>query len=56
MDSWVLAMLFKPLAALLLLGGIALPIRWLINRHMKEGNLKNALLKHRWGPKDGFMR
>ena len=55
MDPWLIAILLKPFAALLLLGGIALPIRYWLHRKMPEGRLKTLLLKHRWGHKDKFM-
>lgn len=56
MDAWIWGVILKPFAALLIFGGIALPIRYAIHHWMKEGKLKQSLLKHRWGPKDSFMR
>lgn len=57
MDPWTISLLLKPFFLLLLFGGIALPIRYLLHKHMKEGPLKTFLLKHRFGDhKDRFMR
>lgn len=56
MSAWILALIFKPLASFLILGGIALPIRWLVWHKMPEGKIKNALLKNRWGQKDSLSR
>ncbi len=44
MEPWVLAIILKPFAALVLFGLIALPCRLLVQRHMKEGKLKRFLL------------
>lgn len=56
MEPWLLAVLLKPLFTLFIFGGLGLSIRWAINRWMKEGKLKTALLKHRGGPKDSLCR
>ncbi len=56
MDAWVLALLLKPLGAVLIFGGICLPIRWAVHKWMREGPLKTTLLKHRGGTKDAFTR
>lgn len=55
MEPWLLAVIFKPLAALGIITFCAY-IRWLINRHMREGKFKTFLLKHRWGKKDSLSR
>lgn len=52
----VIALILKPLFVLLIFGGIALPIRWAVNRWMPEGRLKHELLKHRGGTKDALSR
>ena len=52
----MLAVIFKPLAALLLFGVFGLGIRWAVNRWMPEGPFKTMLLKHRGGPKDSLCR
>lgn len=44
MDTWVLAVLLKPFAALFLFGVICLPFRLLVQRRMKDGRLKRLLL------------
>lgn len=56
MDYWVIGLLLKPLGALIIFGGIALPIRWLIWHKMPEGRLKNIILKHRGGKRDSLCR
>lgn len=55
-DPWLLGILLKPFMALFIFGGIALPIRWLINRFMPECWLKHQLLLHRGGPRDRLCR
>lgn len=56
MNYWLWGLLLKPVIALVLLGGVALPIRWLIHHKMPEGKPKTILLKHRAGRKDSFCR
>lgn len=57
MEPWQWGILLKPFGALLIFGGIALPIRWLIHKKMPEGKWKNIILKHRFGDhRDSFMR
>jgi hypothetical protein len=41
----LLAMVLKPLAVLVLFGCIALPVRLLVQRRMKDGKLKRFLLR-----------
>ena len=45
--DWFVALILKPFGALLLFGGICLPIRWLIHNYMKGGWLKRQLLAER---------
>ena len=56
MEPWTWGLLLKPFGALLIFGGIALPIRWLIYHKMPEGKLKSIILKHRGGTKDSLCR
>lgn len=56
MEPWIYALILKPFAVLLVFGGICLPIRWAVNRWMREGKLKTLLLKHRGGTKDALSR
>lgn len=49
MEPYQWAILFKPFAALVIFGGIALPIRWAINKLLPDSWLKRELLKHRGG-------
>jgi hypothetical protein len=56
MDTWLIALILKPLFAFLLFGVFALGIRWTVHRFMPESWLKNQLLKHRGGPKDSLCR
>lgn len=56
MEPWMLAILLKPLGALIIFGGIALPVRWLVFHKMPESKWKNILLKHRGGTKDSLCR
>lgn len=44
MEPWQIAILLKPLAALILFGCIALPGRILVQKYMKDGKLKRLLL------------
>lgn len=44
MEPWLIALLLKPLGALILFGCIALPGRILVQKYMKEGKLKRFLL------------
>lgn len=41
---WVLALLFRPVAALILFGLVCLPIRMAVNRFIPDGRLKTILL------------
>ena len=41
---WIFAVILKPLAALILLGAICAPIRWLIYKRFPEGRIKRFLL------------
>jgi hypothetical protein len=43
--TWLLAVIFKPLAALILFGLICLPVRLAVQRWMPEGMFKRLLLK-----------
>jgi hypothetical protein len=45
MSTWLLALLLRPFAALLLFGLICLPARMLVQRKMRDGWLKRLLLK-----------
>jgi len=57
MEPWQWGLLLKPFGALLIFGGIALPIRWAIHRWMPEGKWKDIILKPRFGKhRDRFMR
>jgi len=56
MEPWMLAAVFKPLAALILFGVVGLGIRWTVNRYMPESKFKTMLLKHRGGKKDLLCR
>lgn len=57
MEPWLLGVILKPFGALLIFGGIALPIRRLIDKNMPEGKWKTVILKHRFGDhRDSFMR
>ena len=56
MESWMVAILVKPLAVLLIFGVFGLGTRWLIHRWMPEGRIKHELLKHRGGTKDSLSR
>lgn len=49
MPLFVWGLLLKPLVAIVILGGIALPIRLAVQRRMKDGKLKRLLLR-RIGP------
>lgn len=52
----MLAVVLKPLFALLIFGVFALGIRWTIHRWMPESAFKTMLLKHRGGKKDSLCR
>lgn len=54
MEPWQWGILLKPFGALLIFGGIALPIRWAVNRWLPEGKFKSVILKHRGGPRDSL--
>lgn len=56
MEPWIWGVILKPFGALLIFGGIALSIRWVIHKYMPEGKIKHALLKHRGGTKDALSR
>jgi len=56
MEAWQLGIVLKPLGALIIFGGICLPIRWAIHRWMPEGWLKHQILKHRFGKRDSLCR
>ena len=45
MEPWALAVLFKPLAALVVFGFICLPARMAVRKWMKDGRLKRLLLR-----------
>jgi hypothetical protein len=45
MDTWLIAVILKPLAALVLFGLICLPARLAVQRFMADGWLKRLLLK-----------
>jgi hypothetical protein len=42
--TWLLAVVFRPLAALVLFGLICLPARMAVQRWMPQGRLKSLLL------------
>jgi hypothetical protein len=44
MDSWLIALLIKPLVALLVIGLIALPLRMAFQRWFPDGKIKRLLL------------
>lgn len=44
MENWQLALLLKPLAAVILFGCVALPGRFIVQKYMKDGKLKRLLL------------
>lgn len=52
----MIALILKPIFVLFIFGGIALPIRWAVNKWMPENKLKHVLLKHRGGKKDALSR
>ena len=43
--TWLLAVVLKPFAALILFGLICLPARFAVQRWMKPGKLKDLLLR-----------
>ena len=45
MSTWALAVVFRPLFSLLILGLICLPVRLTIQRWMPDSGLKRLLLK-----------
>lgn len=51
MDSWVLGAFFAPLTAFIIFGCIAFPIKWLIATYMKDGWLKDQILRERFESK-----
>ena len=44
MEPWQIALLLRPLGALIMFGCIALPGRIFVQKYMKEGKLKRFLL------------
>jgi len=56
MENWMLAIILKPLFALLIFGVFGLGIRWAINKWMPECAFKTMLLKHRGGHRDSLCR
>lgn len=52
--TWLLAVIFKPVAGLILFGLICLPGRLAVQRWFPEGNLKKLLLYEIPGSKPGF--
>lgn len=48
MDAWVYGVILAPFGALIIFGGIALPIKMAIARWMPDGWLKRNLLAERW--------
>lgn len=51
MEPWQWGILLAPLGALIIFGGIALPIKWLIASFMPDCWLKKNLLAERWHSK-----
>ena len=51
MESWNLGVFFAPFAAFLIFGCIAFPIKWLIATYMKDGWLKEQILRERFKSK-----
>lgn len=45
MENWLLALVLKPFFALVLFGGIVLPIKLLFQRYMKDGPVKRLLFR-----------
>lgn len=45
MEPWTIAILLRPIGALILFGCIALPGRFLVQKYMKDGKLKRFLLR-----------
>lgn len=45
MENWLLALVLKPFFALVLFGGIVLPIKLLFQRYMKDGPVKRFLFR-----------
>jgi hypothetical protein len=45
MEPWLIALILKPFAALVLFGLICLPIRIAVRRWLPEGRLKRILLR-----------
>lgn len=56
MNYWLVGLILKPFLSLILLAGVAMPIRWLVWHKMPECKLKTILLKHRAGLKDSLCR
>jgi hypothetical protein len=44
MEPWVIALILKPLGVLFLFGCCALPFRFVVQKHMRDGRLKKLLL------------
>lgn len=45
MENWLLALVLKPFFALVLFGGIVLPIKLLFQCYMKDGPVKRFLFR-----------
>lgn len=52
--TWLLALIFKPIAGLILFGLICLPGRIAVQKWFPEGKLKKLLLYEIPGSKPGF--
>ena len=51
MESWQVGVLLAPVGALIIFGGIALPIKWAVATLMKDGWLKRQILVERFESK-----
>jgi len=56
MRYWMWAALLFPVGAFLFRACICLPIRWLVHKFMRDGKLKDCLLRRRWGNSDSLTR
>jgi hypothetical protein len=45
MEPWLLSLVLKPFIALLVFGFICLPARFAVQRWMRDGKIKRALLR-----------
>lgn len=45
MENWQIAVILRPIFALILFGLVALPIRWVYQKYAKDSWLKRLLLK-----------